>query len=170
MQKSSSCTMISFIIAACIVVESLSMLTPSMPAKQQMMQLLDGDSNDIFVCPESLAPLKQVNRFYGFVQQQYLQSKEDSTTKYSILPGQYIDLTIKKDESFAIGEKFFQGKLIPALYERGYRKNFENMGFPGIDKEFSEVNEFFMAGEAKTILDLSCGSGFMTRKFVSSKK
>ena len=164
-----------FVIATSMLAQSLSLQIPSiptstMPAKQQMLQLLDGDSNDIFVCPESLAPLKQVNRFYGFVQQQYLQSKEDSTTKYSILPGQYIDLTIKKDESFAIGEKFFQGRLIPALYERGYRKNFENMGFPGIDKEFSEVNEFFIAGGAQTILDLSCGSGFMTRKFVSSKK
>lgn len=166
---------ISAMFAACLLVsfaeiKALSLGVPTVIPKQQMLQFLDGDSNDIFVCPESLSPLKKVNRFYGFVDQQYLQSKEDSTTKYNIFPGQYVDLTIKKDESFAIGEKFFQGKLIPALYERGYRKNFENMGFPGIDKEFAEVNDFFQAGGAQTILDLSCGSGFMTRRFVQSNK
>lgn len=150
--------------------QSLSFGVPTVAPKQRMLQLLDGDSDDIYVCPESLSPLKKVNRFYGFFDQQYLQSKEDSTTKYSIIAGKYIDLTIKKEESFAIGEKFFQGKLIPAVYERGYRKNFENAGFPGIEKEFAEVDEFFRAGNAQTILDLSCGSGFMTRKFVASKK
>ena len=165
--------------AACVLISlsNVTALAPGLPTtlpKQAMLKLLDGptetDPNDIFVCPESLAPLKKVHRYFGFIEQQYLQSQEDSSTKYNILPGQFVDLTIKKDVSFAIGETLFQTKLLPAIYERGYRKNFENAGFPGIEKEFAEVNEFFTAGGAQTILDLSCGSGFMTRKFVASKK
>ena len=165
------------IVCALISISTLSALAPGVPTmapKQSILKLLDGpvesNSADIFVCPESLAPLKKIHRYFGFVEQQYLQSQEDSSTKYSVYPGQYIDLTIKKDVSFAIGEKLFQTKLLPAIYERGYRKNFENAGFPGIEKEFEEVNAFFQAGNAQTILDLSCGSGFMTRKFVASKK
>lgn len=42
------------------------------------------------------------------------------------------------------------------------------MGFPGVDKEFEEINEFFQAANVESVLDLSCGSGFMTRKFVGS--
>ena len=167
------------IVAVCALISfaTVTSLAPGVPTtlpKQAMLKLLDGsvdvDPNDIFVCPESLAPLKKVHRYYGFIEQQYLQSQEDSSTKYNILPGQFVDLTIKKEASFAIGETLFQTKLLPAIYERGYRKNFENAGFPGIEKEFAEVNEFFTAGNAQTILDLSCGSGFMTRKFVASKK
>jgi uncharacterized surface protein with fasciclin (FAS1) repeats len=147
-----------------------SMNNPTVAAKQQMLGLLDGIPESIYVCPESLAPLSLVYRYFGFSEKQYLQSQEDSTIKYDIFPGKYVDLTIKTGTpSFAIGETFFQNKLLPTIYERGYRQNFENMGFPGIDKEFGEVDEFFKAGNAQTILDLSCGSGFMTRRFVSSK-
>ena len=153
---------------------ALNLGVSTIQPKQQILKLLDGplekDSSDIYVCPESLAPLKKIHRYFGFVEQQYLQSVEDPSTQYSIVPGNYVDLTIKKEVSFAIGERLFQTKLLPAIYERGYRKNFENAGFPGIEKEFAEVNEFFQAGGAQTILDLSCGSGFMTRKFVASKK
>lgn len=61
---------------------------------------------------------------------------------------------------------------------RGYRQNFETAGFPGIDKEFAEIDEFFTpttnatigSNENRTVLDLSCGSGFMTRRLAKSKK
>jgi ubiquinone/menaquinone biosynthesis C-methylase UbiE len=46
----------------------------------------------------------------------------------------------------------------------------QTAGFPGIDKEFAEVDEYFRAGNSETILDLSCGSGFMTRKLLKSGK
>ena len=67
-----------------------------------------------------------------------------------------------------IGQNFFQNPILPFVYERGYRQNFERAGFPGIDKEFAEINEFFIG--ADTVVDLSCGSGFMTRRLQQSGK
>jgi hypothetical protein len=52
---------------------------------------------------------------------------------------------------------------------KGYRQNFENFGFPGIEKEFEEANNFFTALNAtEVVMDLSCASGFMTRKYLSA--
>ena len=54
-------------------------------------------------------------------------------------------------------------------YERGWRQNFEAAGFPGIDKEFAEVSDFFAgAADGGTVVDLSCGSGLMCRRLVKS--
>lgn len=51
--------------------------------------------------------------------------------------------------------------------ERGWRQNFERAGFPGIDKEAAELLDFLKNGTATgTIVDLSCGSGLMTRRLV----
>jgi hypothetical protein len=43
-------------------------------------------------------------------------------------------------------------------------------GFPGIDKEFEEAQELFQSVGAKKIVDLSCASGFMMRRFIQSGK
>jgi replicative DNA helicase len=51
--------------------------------------------------------------------------------------------------------------------ERGWRQNFRNAGFPGIDKEFEELNEFTKGVQGGVIVDMSCGSGLMTRRLVS---
>jgi hypothetical protein len=169
--------LISFI--AITTVESLSTSNVITQPKRGILSLIDGPKigSDIYVCPESLSPLKKIHRYFGFVEKQYLQSSDSGATKYDVLPGEYVDLTIKSEveRSFfsltnreRVGEKFFQSRLIPALYERGYRQNFEQMGFPGVDKEFEEINDFFQAANVESVLDLSCGSGFMTRKFVGS--
>ena len=43
------------------------------------------------------------------------------------------------------------------------------MGFPGIDKEHAEVQEFFAdTADGGAVVDLSCGSGLMTRRLVAS--
>jgi hypothetical protein len=169
--------LISFI--AITTVESLSTPIVITQPKRGILSLIDGPKigSDIYVCPESLSPLKKIHRYFGFVEKQYLQSSDSGATKYDVLPGEYVDLTIKSEveRSFfsltnreRVGEQFFQSRLIPALYERGYRQNFIQMGFPGVDKEFEEINEFFQAANVEIVLDLSCGSGFMTRKFVGS--
>jgi SAM-dependent methyltransferase len=57
------------------------------------------------------------------------------------------------------------------LYERGWRQNFQRAGFPGIEQEFAEVQDFFsqVAGNGNgTVVDLSCGSGLMSRRLVNS--
>lgn len=60
--------------------------------------------------------------------------------------------------------------MISSVYERGYRQNFENAGFPGIDAEFKEVYDLFIGNNSSVILDISCGSGFMTRKLLTSQQ
>lgn len=62
----------------------------------------------------------------------------------------------------------FRTPLVSFLYERGWRQNFKNAGFPGIDAEFAEVSEFFAPANGGTVVDMSCGSGLMTRRLVTS--
>lgn len=66
-------------------------------------------------------------------------------------------------------QELFRSPLTSFLYERGWRQNFQAAGFPGIDKEFDELMEFLGEGGAPTnytIVDISCGSGLMTRRLV----
>lgn len=63
----------------------------------------------------------------------------------------------------------FRSPLTAFLYERGWRDNFKRAGFPGIEKEFEEVQEFFgPAARDGVVVDMSCGSGLMTRRLVKS--
>ena len=63
----------------------------------------------------------------------------------------------------------FRSPLVSFLYERGWRDNFRNAGFPGIDAEFREVTDFFEpCAKGGVVVDMSCGSGLMTRRLVSS--
>jgi len=63
----------------------------------------------------------------------------------------------------------FRSPVMAFAYERGWRQNFEAMGFPGPDAEFEEVQRFFAPVEqGGKIVDLSCGSGLMSRRLVGS--
>lgn len=134
--------------------------------KRMLLNKLYDKTDDIYVCPATLTPLVRCERYIGLSQQKYLYNPTNNI-KYDISP-RYYDLTIKEEvekpiwsqslkESF--NSRFFQTKLISSIYERGYRQNFVNFGFPGIDKEYAEATELFDAANAKRILDLSCGSG-----------
>jgi hypothetical protein len=117
--------------------ESLSFPNSAQRAKQGILDLVDGpksDKPDIFVCPESLSPLKKVHRYYGFSEDVYYQNTEDKDIKYQVYPGRYIDLTIKSEVDRPVwqlsgkervGQNFFQIPLVSAVYERGYRQQFE---------------------------------------------
>jgi hypothetical protein len=128
------------------------------------------EPGDLFACPSSLAPLTKVYRSYGpFVDKKYYINAQFAT-KYDI-SRQYVDFTIagtEKEQASAYGQFFFQLPATSFIYERGYRQQFETVGFPGIDKEFAEIDEYFVSANAKTVLDLSCGSGFMTRRLIKS--
>lgn len=63
----------------------------------------------------------------------------------------------------------------PLTDERGWRQNFNNAGFPGIDQEYDELMRFLGLSPMATttpsldvIVDMSCGSGLMTRRLVQS--
>lgn len=151
---------------------------PVHSSKENLLNFLDSTAADkIFLCPEYMVALNRTRRFYGFIEESYYEAI-GYDNKYKIIPDKYIDFTIQGEvdkpmlsQSFRenIGQTFFQNPLISGIYERGYRQNFQNAGFPGIEKEFEEVSEYFQDINARTILDLSCGSGFMTRRFLKSE-
>jgi len=149
--------------------------------KAELLEVIDGRRSDIYVCPETLEPLKEKTRFIGCFSESYFSS--DANVKYrSSKVGQnglFLDLTSpstlrkpmwQQSRKEVVNTNFFKIPFISAIYERGYRQNFERAGFPGIEKEFVEVQELFNAANASLVLDLSCGSGFMTRKLLKSKQ
>jgi len=93
----------------------------------------------LYVCPESLTTLSRSARSYGLSSSAFYQSTEFPTNQYPIKP-QYVDFTIKGEQDKPIwsqsvreriGQSFFQNPIISGVYERGYRQNFQNAGFPG---------------------------------------
>lgn len=87
--------------------------------------------------------------------------------------------------------KLFQSPVISYVYERGWRQGFDWAGFPGADAEFDLLEKLYfgdnattlqvegnIGSEAKTeeqrsqrsVLDVSCGTGLFSRKFLKSGK
>ena len=107
--------------------------------KSSLLKQIDGTESDLFVCPESLAPLKLVYRQFGFVDASYLRSDDKSKNReYPVRHGQYIDLTLPEEDKRPlwtrsvdelVGEGFFQNPFISTVYERGYRDNFKSKLF-----------------------------------------
>jgi DNA-directed RNA polymerase subunit RPC12/RpoP len=65
-------------------------------------------------------------------------------------------------------QELFRTPVVSYLYERGWRESFKQAGFPGIEKEYELAMEFFQEARGKTVMDLSCGSGLMVRRFAKS--
>ncbi|KAG6554796.1 hypothetical protein Mapa_003816 [Marchantia paleacea] len=85
--------------------------------------------------------------------------------------GGIIDLTIPSRASATpIGSSFFQIPLIAYVYERGYRDNFAQAGFPGFDEEAQRAQDILKPARGDVIMDLSCGPGGFTRRFVTSEE
>ncbi|DBA74996.1 TPA: hypothetical protein ACH3X1_010339 [Trebouxia sp. C0004] len=78
-----------------------------------------------------------------------------------------IDPGVYKSESFA-GQDIFRNPLVSFIYERGWRQGFKSAGFPGADEELKLAMEFLAPAFGEVLLDLSCGSGLFTRRFVAS--
>ncbi|KAL0045331.1 hypothetical protein WJX82_003898 [Trebouxia sp. C0006] len=78
-----------------------------------------------------------------------------------------IDPGVYKSESFA-GQDIFRNPLVSFIYERGWRQGFKSAGFPGADEELKLAMEFLTPAFGEVLLDLSCGSGLFTRRFVAS--
>eukprot|EP00179_Madagascaria_erythrocladioides_P013717 CAMPEP_0198365822 /NCGR_PEP_ID=MMETSP1450-20131203/154368_1 /TAXON_ID=753684 ORGANISM="Madagascaria erythrocladiodes, Strain CCMP3234" /NCGR_SAMPLE_ID=MMETSP1450 /ASSEMBLY_ACC=CAM_ASM_001115 /LENGTH=295 /DNA_ID=CAMNT_0044073277 /DNA_START=728 /DNA_END=1616 /DNA_ORIENTATION=- len=65
-------------------------------------------------------------------------------------------------------QELFRSPVVSYLYERGWRRNFRAAGFPGIDVESKLVEKYFEDARGGLVLDMSCGSGLMTRRLVES--
>jgi hypothetical protein len=126
-----------FVIYGNVRALSLGSSSAVLSPKQGILNLIDGPgagSADIFVCPESLSPLRKVHRYFGLMESVYYLNQEDQVTKYPVYRGKYIDLTIKSEidrpawqisNKERVGQNLFQNPLMSAVYERGYRQNFE---------------------------------------------
>jgi SAM-dependent methyltransferase len=152
-------------------VKAHSVSTDGPTVKEQLQSLLAGAPDNALVCPVSLEPLVKTTRFIGGADPQYTCSRFGTIYR----PGPvYLDLVPKEAASTPIWERslqefvqtdFFRNPLIAFVYERGWRQGFANAGFPGIDKEFQLLQDFWGEDVLKgTLLDMSCGSGLMSRK------
>lgn len=70
-----------------------------------------------------------------------------------LLPKQYIPM-----------RDLFTSPSVSFAYERGWRQGFASAGFPGADKEYEMVKEFFIPMNPKTVVDMSCATGLFTRR------
>ncbi|KAK9814213.1 hypothetical protein WJX72_002366 [[Myrmecia] bisecta] len=89
----------------------------------------------------------------------------------------YIDLTLTSglqpgvyQQSFWGGVTIFQSPLVSFVYERGWRQGFAWAGFPGADEEFQMAMDCLRPAYGQPLLDMSCGSGLFSRRFVESGK
>lgn len=53
----------------------------------------------------------------------------------------------------------FTSPSVSFAYERGWRQGFASAGFPGADKEYEMVREFFAPINPETVVDMSCATG-----------
>lgn len=165
-----------------ILLQFLSVESVLMTPKQILLQTFGaGTPTSLLLCPESLTPLTLSYRSLGPFEERFLCSNEYGSRYKQDKESGIWDMTISAEQDKPwwqvsrreqISSRLFQTPLLSAIYERGYRQNFENAGFPGIDKEYAEAEAFFLGGEKKggVVMDLSCGSGFMTRRFIKSGK
>lgn len=174
---------------AVLVLASTAVATPAQPlAKTRLIAALGAARRDLVLAsPVTGAPLLRERSVLGrSVQLAY--REEGAGGRIYRDNGAYVDLTppgaeltpeqllgslwaaaseLVQPEQF--GQSLFRNPAISWVYERGWRQNFNANGFPGIDKEFEEVQAFFApvaAGGA--VLDMSCGSGLMTRRLAAS--
>lgn len=149
--------------------------------KQALLQSLVAASGQgkrgvdpVLACPVTLQPLKPEVRLagpFGEVRSLVTPTGDYRYPETSV----FLDLVPAEDRSVDLGalsfkpmQDIFRSPFTSFLYERGWRDNFKLSGFPGIDQEFEDLMQFMrpvLPGNG-TILDLSCGSGLMTRRLV----
>lgn len=86
-----------------------------------------------------------------------------------------IDLTLTSgvdqkvyQQRFWGGTEIFRNPLVSLAYERGWRQGFAWAGFPGVEKEAQLALDFLQPAYGEAVVDMSCGSGLFSRKFLAS--
>ena len=155
--------------------------------KTRLKAAFNQPADAVLACPSTKAPLVTERSVIGTVERTFKLSTDEGV-RYPT-NAVYADLlpSAGRTESSAISTEelvqelrdawgsrtktqLFRSPLISFLYERGWREGFKNAGFPGIDAEFAEVDEFFGPAAGGVVVDMSCGSGLMTRRLASSGK
>lgn len=86
-----------------------------------------------------------------------------------------VDLTVAADaatfeERQFAGTSIFQSPAVAYAYERGWRQGFAIYGFPGVEEEFAAAQRYLAPAGGGPLLDVSCGSGLFTRRFVAARR
>jgi len=68
------------------------------------------------------------------------------------------------------GVELFRNPLVSLAYERGWRQSFQWAKFPGVDVESEMAIEMLQSAYGEVLVDMSCGSGLFSRKFLASRK
>lgn len=89
----------------------------------------------------------------------------------------YVDLTLTsgvEQPTFRAprvnSQELFRTPLVSFAYERGWRQGFAWAGFPGADREFEMALEFLRPAFGEVLVDMSCGSGLFSRRFLASRR
>jgi len=91
-------------------------------------------------------------------------------------PSEASESNTYKEKLWSVSQ-LFQSPVISYVYERGWRQGFDWAGFPGADKEFEILQKLFETSETRplsqlqspsSVLDVSCGTGLFSRKFLKS--
>lgn len=89
----------------------------------------------------------------------------------------YLDLTLTSgvtprayQQRSWTGTELFRNPVVSLAYERGWRQSFAWAGFPGVDEESQLAIDFLRPAHGEVIVDMSCGSGLFSRRFLSSGK
>jgi hypothetical protein len=161
---------------------------PKAAPKQRLQGLFGKAADNVLVCPADGSALCSEVSIYGNtrresrisesgmrypVNRDYVELLASSGRRAEgggITPAQLAD---ELRDAFATRTQtqMFRSPVLGFLYERGWRQNFNNAGFPGIEKEFEEVSEFFYpAASGGVVVDMSCGSGLMYRRLLRSRE
>lgn len=164
-------------ITALAILGGTSGLVPTAPgsAKESLLSIFKGAPDPVLACPISREPLVVASRFLGGARNRALSSASGASYSSNAL---FADLVAASPASASppqarsraerVQTDTFRSPFVAFLYERGWRQNFDNSGFPGIDAEFIEVNDFFQPARSGVVVDLSCGTGLMSRRLARS--
>ncbi|MED6219884.1 hypothetical protein PIB30_039905 [Stylosanthes scabra] len=129
---------------------------------------------DVFACPICYEPLIRKGPYGLNISAVYRSGfKCKRCNKFYSSKERYLDLTVTAgmrdySEVQPARTELFRSPLVSFLYERGWRQNFRQSGFPGPDEEFRAAQEYFESSKGGLLVDVSCGSGLFSRKFAKS--
>ncbi|KAJ7552815.1 hypothetical protein O6H91_06G071100 [Diphasiastrum complanatum] len=158
--------------ACCVVVVCVS--APAVIINEEQANNRAVDSTELLACPICFEPLLRrgplgVN--ISAISRSAFSCKKCKKT-YSNREV-YLDLTVTAGsktfkEVQPAGTELFRNPWVSFVYERGWRQSFSTSGFPGPDEELNMAQGFFKPRFGGVLLDVSCGSGLFSRRFVQS--
>mmetsp|Transcript_19299 Transcript_19299/g.50795 ORF Transcript_19299/g.50795 Transcript_19299/m.50795 type:complete len:350 (-) Transcript_19299:398-1447(-) len=153
--------------------------------KERLQQIFRGKADQQLACPTAKTPLRAEAATLGIESRRRLVSDEGKNYPINRVYADLLPISAAAESGLTPEDLFsevqdvlmtrvqtglFRSPLTAFLYERGWRDGFARAGFPGIDKEYAEVLEYFSPAYEGVVVDMSCGSGLMTRRLLRSGK